>query len=163
MASPSTGFSAWRRRATSVTSQDRNPSTPTPARPRNIADAGAFPTSGSAAHREPIRSFVSGSVVDNPGEYFDVSHMTVTHFHPQCYPVNLLYINFVRLWCRTSNTTHISLSQHDSLSSILLNALSWATLSMDNLLWNDLSLCDLLVACCIPCCQVKTSQAWRHT
>ncbi|KUI66878.1 hypothetical protein VM1G_01962 [Cytospora mali] len=71
--SPSTGFSSWRRRATSVTSQhDRETSNHTPdamspsqTRPQNIGDAKVTSTSVATAHREPIRSFISGSARDS--------------------------------------------------------------------------------------------------
>ncbi|KAL1861493.1 hypothetical protein Daus18300_008888 [Diaporthe australafricana] len=73
MASPSTGSSAWHRRALSVSSQDRDSSTPIPAvlsspraKPQNIGDARLLSTSSSTAHREPIRSFISGSARDSP-------------------------------------------------------------------------------------------------
>lgn len=73
MASPSTGSSPWRRRTQSVSSQDRDSSTPTPAlltspraKPQNIGDARLLSTSSSTAHREPIRSFISGSARDSP-------------------------------------------------------------------------------------------------
>ncbi|POS81506.1 sulfate transporter family protein [Diaporthe helianthi] len=71
MASPST--SSWRRRTYSTSSQDRDSSTPTPslltsprAKPQNIGDARLPSTSTATAHREPIRSFISGSARDSP-------------------------------------------------------------------------------------------------
>lgn len=84
MASPSTGSSPWRRRAQSVSSQDRDSSTPTPtlltsprAKPQNIGDARLLSTSSSTVHREPIRSFISGSARDSPGEHLDVLYIPV--------------------------------------------------------------------------------------
>lgn len=74
MASPSTGFS-WRR-SLSVSSRDDGQSTPTagalsppPAKPQNIADSRALSSSIPTVHREPIRSFISGSVRDTSGTY----------------------------------------------------------------------------------------------
>lgn len=88
MASPSMSFSPWRRRATSVTSQDRGISTPargamspTRAKPQNIGDTRTLSSSVSTAHREPIRSFISGSARDSFGEYLDGFYMTLSRFH----------------------------------------------------------------------------------
>ncbi|KAJ9157895.1 Sulfate transporter family protein [Pleurostoma richardsiae] len=72
MASPSAGFSPWRRRASSLHSQANQDDTlsgaPSPLRtaPQNVTDPKLLSSSlSSANHREPIRSFIHGSVRDN--------------------------------------------------------------------------------------------------
>ncbi|KAF6805231.1 sulfate transporter family protein [Colletotrichum sojae] len=72
MSSPNFGFSPWRRRAASLNSQrtgENNPENPllSPGRASQIAgsDARALSSSMSSSHREPIRSFIHGTVRDH--------------------------------------------------------------------------------------------------
>ncbi|KAK1600594.1 cyclic nucleotide-binding domain-containing protein [Colletotrichum navitas] len=68
MSSPNFGFSPWRRRAASLSSQrtgdTSNPENPllSPGRTSQMADSRILSSSVSSSHREPIRSFIHGNV-----------------------------------------------------------------------------------------------------
>ncbi|WYZ34897.1 hypothetical protein EsH8_I_001173 [Colletotrichum jinshuiense] len=71
MSSPNFGFSPWRRRAASLSSQrtgETNPENPLLSPGRNSQtgpDPRALSSSMSSSHREPIRSFIHGTVRDH--------------------------------------------------------------------------------------------------
>ncbi|KAL0938831.1 uncharacterized protein CTRU02_205441 [Colletotrichum truncatum] len=72
MSSPNLGFSPWRRRASSLSSQrvgENNPENPllSPGRASHSggADTRVLSSSVSSGHREPIRSFIHGTVRDH--------------------------------------------------------------------------------------------------
>ncbi|TQN66966.1 hypothetical protein CSHISOI_05467, partial [Colletotrichum shisoi] len=75
MASPNLGFSPWRRRAASLSSQrtgeNNNPENPllSPGRNSQMADLRILSSSVSSSHREPIRSFIHGNVRDHLGKH----------------------------------------------------------------------------------------------
>lgn len=75
MSSPNFGFSPWRRRAASLSSQrtgETNPENPLLSPGRNSQtgpDPRALSSSMSSSHREPIRSFIHGTVRDHLGEH----------------------------------------------------------------------------------------------
>ncbi|WQF77740.1 Putative cyclic nucleotide-binding domain, STAS domain, SLC26A/SulP transporter [Colletotrichum destructivum] len=75
MASPNLGFSPWRRRAASLSSQrtaeNNNPENPllSPGRNSQMADPRILSSSVSSSHREPIRSFIHGNVRDHLGKH----------------------------------------------------------------------------------------------
>lgn len=72
MSSPNFGFSPWRRRASSLSSQRNNESNPenpllSPGRNSQLASADRLSSSVSS-HREPIRSFIHGTLRDHLGK-----------------------------------------------------------------------------------------------
>ncbi|GJC80127.1 uncharacterized protein ColLi_02965 [Colletotrichum liriopes] len=75
MSSPNFGFSPWRRRAASLSSQRtgdiNNPENPllSPGRTSQMADPRTLSSSVSSNHREPIRSFIHGNVRDHLGKH----------------------------------------------------------------------------------------------